>query len=176
MLKPTILKLLNEQIALEDYSANLYLAMSSWCGAQKLSGSAKFLELHSDDEHIHMRKLFAYVNETGAMARVGALAEPPHEFESIRDVFEKTLIHEQLITEKINALVEACVAEKDYSTFNFLQWYVAEQHEEEYLFRSILDMIDVVGLEGRGLFMADKEISQMTQNLTTAMSSTPPVA
>lgn len=172
MLKPEIFKLLNEQIALEDYSANLYLAMSSWCGAQKLSGSAKFLEAHSDDEHMHMRKLFAYVNETGSMARIGALAEPPYEYGSIRDVFEKTLQHEQLITESINRLVEACVEHKDYSTFNFLQWYVAEQHEEEFLFRSILDMIDIVGLEGRGLFMADKEISQMTKNITTAMSPT----
>lgn len=165
MLKPNILKLLNEQIALEDYSANLYLAMSSWCGHQKLAGSAKFLELHSDDEHSHMRKLFTYVNETGAMARVGALAEPPHEFASIKDVFEKTFQHEQFITAKINALVEACLAEKDYSTFNFLQWYVAEQHEEEHLFRSILDLIDVVGLDGRGLYLVDKEIGKMSQKV-----------
>lgn len=161
MLKPTILKLLNEQIALEDYSANLYLAMSSWCGHQKLSGSARFLEAHSDDEHSHMRKLFTYVNETGAMARIGALDEPPYEFGSINDVFEKTLEHEKFITSKINALVEACLEEKDYSTFNFLQWYVAEQHEEEHLFRSILDMIDIIGLEGRGLFLVDKEIGKM---------------
>ena len=165
MLKPNILKLLNEQIALEDYSANLYLAMSSWCGHQKLSGSAKFLEAHSDDEHAHMRKLFTYVNETGAMARIGALAEPSCEFSSIKDVFEKTFEHEKFITAKINALVEACLAEKDYSTFNFLQWYVAEQHEEEHLFRSILDMMDIVGLDGRGLYLVDKEIGKMSQKV-----------
>lgn len=162
MLKPTILKLLNEQIALEDYSANLYLAMSSWCGHQKLSGSARFLEAHSDDEHSHMRKLFTYVNETGAMARIGALDEPPYEFGSINDVFEKTFEHEKFITAKINALVDACLEEKDYSTFNFLQWYVAEQHEEEHLFRSILDMIEIIGLEGRGLFLVDKEIGKLS--------------
>ncbi|WP_294925406.1 non-heme ferritin [Sulfuricurvum sp.] len=160
-----MLKLLNEQIALEDYSANLYLAMSSWCRHQKLSGSANFLECHSDDEHAHMRKLFTYVNETGAMARMSALAEPPCEFDSIKDVFEKTLQHEKLVTSKINALVEACLEEKDYSTFNFLQWYVAEQHEEEHLFRSILDLIDIVGLDGRGLYMVDKEIGKMSQKV-----------
>ena len=164
MLKPNILKLLNEQIALEDYSANLYLAMSSWCQNQKLNGSAKFLEAHSDDEHAHMRKLFTYVNETGAMAHIGALDEPPIEFGSIKDVFEKTFKHEQFITSKINTLVELCLADKDYSTFNFLQWYVSEQHEEEHLFRSILDMIDIVGLEGRGLYLVDKEIGKMLQS------------
>ncbi len=112
-----------------------------------------------------MRKLFTYVNETGAMARVGALAEPLCEFASIKDVFEKTFEHEKFITSKINALVEACLAEKDYSTFNFLQWYVAEQHEEEHLFRSILDLMDVVGLDGRGLYLVDKEIGKMSQKV-----------
>lgn len=91
------------------------------------------------------------------------LREPPYEFGSIKDVFEKTFEHEKFITAKINALVEACLAEKDYSTFNFLQWYVAEQHEEEHLFRSILDMIEIIGLDGRGLFLVDKEIGKMSQ-------------
>lgn len=162
MLKPNILKLLNDQIALEDYSANLYFAMSSWCDAQKLSGSAKFLELHSDEEHQHMRKLFKYVNETGSMAKVSAVAEPPCEFGSIKELFIMIFEHEKFITQKINELVDACLADKDYSTFNFLQWYVAEQHEEEHLFRGILDMIDVVGLDGRGLFLVDKEIGKIS--------------
>jgi ferritin len=162
MLSNKILNLLNEQIALEDYSANLYLAMSSWCANQKLSGAAKFLEAHSDDEHSHMRKLFTYVNETGSMAKIGALAQPPHQFDSIKDVFVKTFEHEQSITKKINELVDVALGEKDYSTFNFLQWYVAEQHEEEHLFRTILDMIDIIGVDGRGLFMIDREIGKMT--------------
>lgn len=161
MLSSKIANLLNEQIALEDYSANLYLAMSSWCASQKLSGAAKFLEAHSDEEHSHMRKLFTYVNETGTMAKVSALAEPPQLFSSIKDVFEQTLKHEMFITKKINELVEASFLEKDYSTFHFLQWYVAEQHEEEHLFKSILDMIDIIGLDGRGLFLVDREIGKM---------------
>jgi len=162
MLKVKIVELLNQQIALEDYSANLYLAMSSWCVSQKLAGSAKFLEAHSDDEHAHMRKLFKYINETGSVAVVSEVAKPPMEFKSIRDVFEQTLTHEKFITQKINALVDTCLAEKDYSTFNFLQWYVSEQHEEEHLFQGILDMMDIVGLDGRGLFMVDKEIGKIT--------------
>ncbi len=161
MLKPNILKLLNDQIALEDYSANLYLAMSSWCDSQKLTGSAKFLEMHSDEEHAHMRKLFKYVNETGAMAKVSAVEEPPSEYGSIKELFNMIFEHEQFITSKINELVDACLSEKDYSTFNFLQWYVAEQHEEEHLFRGILDMIDIVGVDGRGLFLIDKEIGKI---------------
>ena len=164
MLSEKILKLLNEQIGHEFYSANLYLAMSSWAGAKALRGSAAFLEQHCDEEMRHMRKLFAYLNDTGAQAVVPELPKPPVDFASIKDVFAKTLEHEIFITKKINSLVDACLQEKDYATFNFLQWYVAEQHEEEMLFRSILDLMDLAGTEGRGLFLVDKEIGKMARS------------
>ncbi len=162
MLSQNLLSKLNHQIALEDYSANLYLAMSSWCSYKGLNGAAKFLEAHSDEEHAHMRKIFSYINETGSMAIVSSIEKPPCEFESIKDVFQKTFEHEKFVTKSINELVELCLSEKDYSTFNFLQWYVAEQHEEERLFKNILDMIDIIGLDGRGLFTVDKEIGKLT--------------
>jgi len=163
MLSPTMLTKLNEQIGHEYYSANLYLAMSSWCAAKALRGSARFLEGHADEELGHMRKLFTYVNDTGAQAIVPAIPQPPAMFESILDVFAKTLDHEKFVTDKINGLVDSALAEKDYSTFNFLQWYVAEQHEEETLFRTILDLVEVIGTEGRGLFLVDKEIGKMSK-------------
>ena len=66
------------------------------------------------------------------------------------------------MTASINALVEASLKEKDYATFNFLQWYVAEQREEEGLFRTILDKLAMIGPDGRGLFFFDREIGALT--------------
>lgn len=164
MLSERILKLLNEQIGHEHYSANFYLAMSSWSASKGLHGTAAFLEKHCDEEMVHMRKLFSYVNDTGAQAIVPQIPKPPQDYDSIRDVFAKTLEHEIFVTRKINEMVEACLQEKDYSTFNFLQWYVAEQHEEEMLFRSIIDLLNIVGVEGRGLFLVDKEIGKRARS------------
>lgn len=161
MLKEKVLKKLNAQVTAEHYASNLYLAMSAWCSAQGLNGSAKFLSMHSKEELTHMYRLFSYINETGSMAIVSAIDAPPTKFKDIRDVFEQTYEHELLVTSKINELVELTLKEKDYSTFNFLQWYVAEQHEEEALFKGILDRMDVIGLEGRGLFLLDQEISRI---------------
>ncbi len=67
-----------------------------------------------------------------------------------------------MITSQINELIDLALHQKDYSTLNFLQWYVSEQHEEEKLFKSILDKIEIIGLEGRGLFMIDREIGNTT--------------
>lgn len=66
-----------------------------------------------------------------------------------------------MITVQINELVDIALTEKDFSTFNFLRWYASEQHEEEKLFKSILDKIDIIGVEGRGLFMVDREMEAM---------------
>ena len=160
MLSAKLQTALNNQIANEAYASHYYLAMASWCDKSGLVGSAKFLYTHSEQEKQHMMKLFRYVNDAGGHAVVQSVEEPPLKFKSISDIFGKVLEHERLVTKNINALVELCMKEKDYSTFNFLQWYVAEQHEEERLFNSILDLIKIAGVEGRGLFLIDKEIEK----------------
>ncbi len=161
MLSDKLVDRLNRQINLEFYSGNLYLQMSAWATYQGLDGCACFLRDHAGEEMEHMQRLFTYVNETGALARLGAIEAPPTEFSSIQEVFEKIYDHERRVTREINTLVDSAFAEKDYSTFNFLQWYVAEQHEEERLFKSILDKLQIIGTEGRGLFHFDQQMERL---------------
>lgn len=167
MLTQQMVDKLNEQINLEFYSSNLYLQMSSWCENKGFEGSAAFLRQHAQEEMMHMQRLFNYVNETGAMAKLGAIAAPETEFDSLSAVFKATYEHELVVTQKINELVDVAFQQKDYSTFNFLQWYVSEQHEEEMLFKSILDKIEIIGMDGRGLFFIDQEIGKMATNEAT---------
>jgi len=164
MLKQIVLDKLNNQINLEHFSSNLYLSMSSWCKFKGLDGASKFLSDHSNEELGHMNRLFDYVNDTGAQALVGNIEKPETKFKDIKEVFEKTYEHEQFITDQINELAALTLEQKDYATFNFLQWYVAEQHEEEKLFKSILDKMEIIGLEGRGLFMIDREIGNLIKS------------
>ena len=161
MLSDTLTKALNQQINLEFYSSNLYLQMSSWCINHGLDGCAKFFREHADEEKMHMQKLFDYVNETGSYAVIGRIQNAKSEFGSVVEIFEETYAHEQHITRQINELVSIAFKESDFSTFNFLQWYVAEQHEEEQLFKAILDKVELIGTEGNGLFFIDKEIETM---------------
>ncbi len=162
MLSENILLKLNTQVTLEFFSSNLYLQMSAWCNYKGLNGSAKFLRAHAAEEMSHMQKIFDYIQDTGALAIIKTIDKPEVEFDSLKEIFVQTYKHETMITDQINELVDIALYEKDYSTFNFLQWYVAEQHEEEKLFKSILDKIDIIGLEGRGLFMVDREIGNLT--------------
>ena len=164
MLSKKIEAALNEQIAREAYAANYYLAMASWCEKGGLRGCAGFMYEQSEEELEHMMKLFRYVNAAGGHSLVSAIKEPPPTYKSISHVFELALEHEIGVTKSINKLVELCFDEKDYSSFNFLQWYVSEQHEEEKLFNSILDVIKIAGTDGRGLLLLDNEIAKLREN------------
>ncbi len=164
MLSQTMIDRLNEQINLEMFSSHLYLQMSSWCAHKALDGCATFLNQHADEEMMHMRRLITYLQETGALAILGGMDAPSREFNSLQGMFEQIYAHEQLITSKINDLVHLANTEPDYSTLQFLQWYVAEQHQEEFLFKSILDKIKLIGTEGQGLFFIDREIGTLAGN------------
>ena len=86
-------------------------------------------------------------------------------------MFEKLFEHEVYVSQSINELVHISLQEKDYATHNFLQWYVAEQIEEEAVARTILDKINMIGDDKGGLYLFDRDIENLT--VTTAATNTP---
>ncbi|MFK5856035.1 MAG: ferritin [Bacteroidota bacterium] len=152
---------LNDQIKKEEYSSRLYLAMGIWCQQNGYPGAAKFLFSHAEEERTHMLKLVHYLNDRGGNAQLEVIDKPENNFDSLQGVFEEVMVHEKFITESINSLYEVTVHEKDYTTMNFLQWYITEQLEEENLFNTILDKIKLVGTDKAGMFHIDKELDGM---------------
>ena len=151
-------KALNDQIEKEGYSSQLYLAMASWAEGQGLNGTAQFLYSHSDEERFHMLKMVKFVNERGGSAVISGLDTPPTSYKSVTNVFKSLLDHELGITDSINNLVDVCLQEKDYTTHNFVQWYVSEQLEEEALARTIVDKMNMIGEDKAGLYLFDRDL------------------
>ncbi len=149
---------LNDQIEKEASSSQYYLAMASWAENNGLNGTAKFMYLHSDEERFHMLKLIKFVNERGGTAVVPAVGQPAINFENLETVFTLLLKHEIKVTESINNLVDVCLQEKDFSTHNFVQWYVSEQLEEEALARTILDKLRLIDGDKGGMYMFDRDL------------------
>lgn len=153
--------LLNKQIMMEGKSSAAYLSMASWCDTHGYEVSAEFLYKHSEEERMHMLKLFRYINAAGGHALQPEISGLKHTFESLREVFEHVLMHELEVTKSINEIVDHCFQIKDFATFNFLQWYVTEQREEETLARRAVELFEIIGEEGVGLFMIDQEIGKL---------------
>lgn len=141
--------------------------MASWAECQGINGTANFLYEHSDEERQHMLKLVRFVNERGGEAVIPSIELPQSNFESLTEIFTMLLDHELKVTNMINEVVFACLEEKDYSTHNFMQWFVAEQLEEEALARNILDKLKMIGEDKAGLYLFDRDLETL-QNETEA--------
>ena len=153
--------MLNEQIVMEGKSSAYYLSMASWCEKEGYANATEFMYTQSEEERQHMLKLFRYINEAGGHALQPEITDIQHSFKSLREVFEQMLEHEIRVTHSIHNIVDKCLSAKDYSTFNFLQWYVTEQREEEQLARRALEIFDIIGEEGVGLWTIDQEIGKL---------------
>lgn len=152
---------LNLQISKEANSSQLYLSMANWAEQNGLSGISEFLYMHADEERMHMLKLLKFINERGGKAKIPAIDAPKDHFKSIEELFNDLLNHEIMVTNSINEIVHLCIEHKDYTTHNFMQWYVAEQLEEEALARNILDKIKLIGNDKGGLYLLDRDIVKM---------------
>jgi len=161
MLKKKVEDICNRQIEREGYSSNLYLAMASWAETKGYSGTAGWLYAQADEEREHMLKLIKFVNDRGGKAVIPEFKKPPVEFESIQSMFEEVLKHEEFITASINEMVELTLAEKDYATHNFLQWYVAEQIEEESNAHAIIDKLNLGGKHN--LYPFDRDLLHLRE-------------
>ena len=160
MLSKNIEVALNNQIRIEAESSQIYLSMACWAEVNGLEGIAQFMYAQSDEERAHMLKLIKYVNERGGHAQITDLKAPKTSYDAFQGMFDELYKHEIFVSNSINELVHITFAEKDYATHNFLQWYVAEQIEEEATAKSILDKINLIGDDKGGLYLFDRDIQQ----------------
>jgi ferritin len=163
MLSKTMQKALNDQIQKEIYSSYLYLAMSAYCEANNLPGSAKWTQLQSREEYGHAMKLYGYVNDRGGRLTLEALPKPPAEYRSALDIFKKVLEHEQHVTASIHKLYAQSVKENDYASQIVLQWFVTEQVEEEKHATEIVEQLKVVGESKTSLMLLDRNLGKRGQ-------------
>ncbi|MEX0980935.1 MAG: ferritin [Bacteroidales bacterium] len=159
MLNKNVEKILNEQVQKEDYSSQLYLAMASWAENQGFSGVSEWLYAQSDEERLHMLKFVKYINERDGEASIPGMEQPPKAFSNLPEMFDAVLKHEQYISKSINDIVAMCMEEKDFTTLNWIQWFVEEQIGEEASVKDIIDKLKLVG--DKNLYMFDRDILSM---------------
>ena len=160
MISQTMQNALNSQINLEQYSAQLYLAMGAHCETLGFRGFAHWLRIQAGEETAHAVKLIDFLLDRKGKLELKAVAAPPQEFGGVIQVFEQTLEHEVGVTQKINALFELSRSERDYASEIKLQWYVSEQVEEESNVGQVVDHLRAVGDQGGGIWYLDSRMAK----------------
>jgi ferritin len=153
---------LNKQVNAELYSAYLYLSMAAYFESEGLDGFAKWMEIQTMEEMSHAKKIYDYINERGGRVILETIENPKSNWSSALEAFEDAYKHEQYVSSLINNLVDIAIEEKDHATNNFLQWFVAEQVEEEASADEIVQKLKLVGNRGNAIFMMNRELGQRT--------------
>lgn len=162
MLTDRMHKALNDQLQAEFFSAYLYLSMSAYFEDEGLEGMANWMTIQFQEEQSHALKFYRYITERGGKVELQAIEKPKNEWEGALNVFEEALEHERMISGRINDLADLAIQEKDHATHNMLQWFIAEQVEEEANVESIVGQLRMVGGQGHGIFMIDREMRGRT--------------
>lgn len=160
MLSVKMQEALNAQVNAELYSSYFYLSMSSYCESVSLAGCAGWMRAQAQEELYHGMKLYDYINERGGRAIMAAIDQPPSDWDSVQCVFDDVLAHEQKVTGLINNLMNLAQDERDHATSSFLRWFIDEQVEEEASVGAVVDKLKMIGKDGNGLFVLDRELGQ----------------
>jgi ferritin len=160
MLKKKILQAMNEQINAEMYSSYLYLSMEAYFNSISLDGFAMWMRAQVQEELFHAMKFYDFVCERDGKVVLDTIKKPDASWKSPLIAFQQILKHEQHVTDLINNLVDLAIVEKDHATVNFLQWFIAEQVEEEASAGAIVDKLKLIKEDTSGLFMLDAELGK----------------
>jgi len=159
-MKKNIEKALNAQMNLEFESAYIYLAMSTYFEGQGLSGIGHWMRAQASEEKEHMQRFYDYLISRDRLPVFEAVPKPSLPWKHTLQFFEASLKYEAKISKAINDIVDLSIEEKDHPTFNFLQWFVSEQVEEEASIRKILDHLKLLGQDSRSLYFLDQELGR----------------
>ena len=153
---------INDQINFEFTSAYLYLSLSNFWREKGRTGVANWFRIQAREEVAHAEIFMNYVHDRDGVVRLGAIEQVKQEWSSLEEAFADTLAHEQEVTKRIYALYDLAEAEKDYATRQMLNWYIAEQVEEEANVQEIIDNLNLVGQDGTGILQIDRELGART--------------
>ena len=159
MKSKTMQAALNKQINEELASAYIYLAMAGKADQMGLPGFTNWFKLQYQEELAHADRFFNFILERDGEVTLEAIAKPELGDETPLSLFEKSLAHEQHISQCIFNLKDIAREEKDYATDVFLEWFVNEQVEEEANARGVIDQLKMVDGNANGLFMIDRELA-----------------
>ena len=155
---PSVLDAITRQIANEFGASFSYLSMAAWCEHHKYMGAGHWLRTQSQEEHGHAMKLFDFVLARNHAVRLPGIEQPRSDFESIVDVFERSLAQEQEVSRQIDALYELAFKEKVFAAMAELQWFITEQVEEEKTVREIVAKFHMVKDDPASVLDLDREL------------------
>lgn len=154
--------MLNGQLIKEIFSSYLYLTISNYYSEQSLDGFANWFEVQSKEEWDHAMLFRRYLLNQGAKISLSEIPAASVNYTKLDDGIIAALAHEQMITASISEIYSAALDCKDYSTAQFLDWFIKEQVEEEKNATDLCKRFELFGSDSKGLYLLNAELIART--------------
>ncbi len=164
---------LNEQIGHEFAASQQYLAIAVHYDDETLPRLAAFFYAQALEERNHALMMVQYLLDAGAPAPIPAVAGPQNGFGDVVEPVALALAQERRVTDQINALAAIARQEGDYSSEQFMQWFIKEQIEEV---ASMNDLLKVVSRSRENPLLAEEYLAREAPADGGADPTAPPVA
>jgi ferritin len=122
---------LNAQVAREFAAAHQYTAIAAFYAAETFPQLAGFFYRQADEERGHALKMVDYLLDTSSPVNLTAVDAPRTTFGDHIAPIRLALEQEKSVTVSISELFEIARETRDYRSEQFLDWFLAEQTEEE---------------------------------------------
>lgn len=109
------------------------------------------------EERDHAMLFMKYMQNNGLPVTLEALEKPEGTYQNDMEPLKAGLEHERFITDSIHQIYAAALAENDYRTIKFLDWFVTEQAEEETNAEELISNMELFGNSSQGLYALNNE-------------------
>lgn len=159
MLNIKVIKLLNEQINKELFSAYFYLDIANYYISKNLNGFGNWFNVQEQEERAHAMLFVKYLQNNGVEVELDDIKALKTKFNDFNEPLTATLEHEIFVTDSINNIYAVALENKDFRTTQFLDWFIKEQGEEEQNADDLIKKYDLFAKDGKGLYLLDTELA-----------------
>lgn len=164
MIDPKMEAALNKQVNAELWSGYLYLSMSYDMDDKGFPGIANWFAVQAHEEFEHATRIMKFIGSRDGKVKLFPIEEVRQEWNSPKDAFEDTLMHEKVVTGLIHKLMDEAIELKDYESQSMLKWFIDEQIEEEETPRQLLDALKKIDKDPAAMYLFDKKLGKREED------------
>jgi len=158
----SLTKAINNHLSCEFQAGHTYLAMAIWLRERDLAGFSKYMQSKSQEERAHADRLIAYLVDCDEQVELPSVEAPQRSWTSTQTLFDQVYEMEQAVTASINRIYSIAEQLGERSATAMLDWFVAEQLQEEAEARFVRKRLPLAGDNSAAILLLDQQFLDET--------------
>ena len=160
-----IVETLNNQIIIEFNTVNLFQSMYAYTENAGMLNASKFFQQKVAEEQGHVNRVYKYMLDKGILPVTPPVDKPTTIYKDLYTIIEACRLYQVGVTQSYEKLGTLALSIGDQTTYNFIQFFLNDQIQEENTFITLCDQYKTLalgGMNGLSWIKLDKLFKQFT--------------